>query len=227
MKREKEVPAGLIRYIKEARHEMEVEFEQPNLFCTVPVRMARMRIVTDADYKEEFRNVIVPAVDVYVTGKTARLREGYINRDAMSYFVAGTRKSFPFGHVYNGSGKLCLGTVFVPSAISERSVTLPLETLFLHNDRNLSHGGSSLYLSETEIEEIHTLLDSYGIKLSYLAQSIQKGVNVIAKDEIWNMSVDVAKQMALPRALEVMEQVYAVIFKPVSQISNDEKEVET
>lgn len=214
MKREKEMPAELLKYLHMLKIQKNNMFNSQNLFCTIPVRMARMKILKNREHDEAYCNVIVPAVDVYTTD-TARLKNGYLRRDSLSYYVAGTKKAFPFGHVYAGNGNLCLGTIFVPSGVPENSVTLPLETLFLHNDRNLSHGQASLYIKKEQSKMVSTLLKRHQIVLSELAQDVtmQTGeINIIKNDQIWKLSADVAEQKALPRALEIMEQVYGIIF---------------
>lgn len=214
MKREKEVPEGLLAYFERQKQEAERALNQLDIFCSFPVRAVKMSILTNNYEKEEFRMVIIPPVDVYTTNK-AFLKQGYLKRDALSYFIAGTRKVFPYGHVYAESGYICLGTIFVPSAVPERSAAMPLETLFLHNDRNLSHGNSHLYIERREAYDIKDLVKQYGIKLSTLSNVVinNPGNDIIKHDEIWNLSADVAAQKSLPEALNIMSEIYKIVFR--------------
>ena len=171
MKREKEVPAGLIAYLEHQKQEAEMRLSKLNLFCSFPIRVVKMRILMNDYSNDEFRMVAIPPVDVYTTNK-AFLKQGFLRKDALSYFVADTRKVFPYGHIYAESGYICLGTIFVPSAIPERSAAMPLETLFLHNDRNLSHGNSHLYIDQTEADDIKKIIKHFDIRLSGLSKVV-------------------------------------------------------
>lgn len=213
MKREKEVPAELLAYLEAHKLQNNKSFNKLEIFCSVPVRAVRMKILSGKyNNDESFRTVIIPPVDVYTTDK-AELKKGYLKRDALSFFIGGTHKVFPYGHIYAKSGYVCLGSIFVPSAIPERSVTMPLETLFLHNDRNLAHGESHLFITSKQEDAINKIMNDNKIKLSKLGLEVADGNDIIKNDEIWNLSADVAEQKLLPDALRIMEKVYEVIFK--------------
>ncbi len=212
MNRQKEVPAELLAYMERVKTQANNKvFNTLDIFCRVPVRAVRMRILRKDYEKEEFCTVIIPAVDVYTTGK-AELKKGFFKRDALSFFVSGTHKAFPYGHVYDGSGTICLGSIFVPSAVPERSVTMPLETLFLHNDRNLSHGNSHLVVTAETVKGIESIIGKYKINPSVITLDIEKGVDIIRNDELWNLSADVVEQKPLPEALRIMSAIFDVIF---------------
>lgn len=219
MKREKTVPAELLAYIKDNRHPEKKVFSNMDIFCQMPVRAVKMKILYDlwdnvAGNKECYRTVAIPAVDIYVSDNAA-LSEGHLKRDALSYFISGTHMAFPYGHVYKDSGCICLGSIFVPSAIPERSPAMPLETLFLHNDRNVSHGGAHLYISKEAAKAIGWIINMHGIALSGAARSVidYPGMDIIKNDEIWNLSADVVEQRPLPDALDIMQAIYDAIFK--------------
>lgn len=224
MKREKEIPAELLAYLKRSRETHDKVFNRLDMFCTTPVRAVRMKIL-NKDGGDSFCTVIIPPVDVYTTDE-AVLKKGYLKRDALSYFVANTRKVFPYGHIYTKSGYVCLGTIFVPSAVPERSATMPLETLFLHNDRNLSHGDSHLYISEDQAAEIDSVIRDNKIRLSEYGEMVitEPKRDIIARDEIWNLSADVTAQLPLPDALHVMSDIYNIVFK--DEMNNNLKESE-
>lgn len=212
MKRVKEVPQELLEYMERRHTSVKVQLNNLNIFCTFPVRAVRMKILRGNDGNEEFCTVIIPAVDIYATEKSL-LKKGFLKRDALSYFVAGTHKAFPYGHVYTDSGYVCLGSIFVPSAVPERSACMPLETLFLHNDRNLSHGNSHLHIDGKMEKDILTVISDNRINRSRLAWHVEEGRDIIKNDEIWNLAADVAEQKPLPEALAIMSSIYNIIFR--------------
>lgn len=212
MKRVKEVPQDLLDFMESRRQPTAAQFNKLNIFCTYPVRAVKMKILRFREDNEAFCTVIIPAVDVYVT-ENAMLKKGFLKRDAVSYFVSGTHKAFPYGHVYRDSGYVCLGNIFVPSAVPERSSAMPLETLFLHNDRNLSHGNSHLSIDDAMEKEIFKCMAENGIKCTRLSRKVESKNDIIANDEIWNLAADVAEQKPLPEALAIMSSVYGIVFR--------------
>ena len=211
MKREKEVPADLLAYLKKQEEMKQAALSKLDILCTMPVRAVKMKMLIDE----------VSAVDIYVSNNPI-LKEGFLRRDSISYFVAGTRLPFPYGHVYASSGYVCLGNIFVPSAVPIYSASMPIETLFLHNDRNLSHGGAHLTITEDMAKDIKDIIHKECITLSGMARHVKADRDIIAGDEIWNLSADVASQADLPRALDIMERIYAVMF--VKKEENEENE---
>lgn len=212
MKRKKEVPADLLAYLKKQDEMKKVALSKLYMLCTMPVRAVKMKMLIDeVSGNDKFRTAIIPAVDIYVSNNPI-LKEGFLRRDSISYFVAGTRLPFPYGHVYASSGYVCLGNIFVPSAVPIYSASMPIETLFLHNDRNLSHGGAHLAITEEMEKDIKSIIHKERITLSGMACRVKAKRNIIAGDEIWNLSADVASQADLPRALDIMERIYAVMF---------------
>lgn len=214
MKRENEVPAQLLKWL-EMRNSNEIEkgtFDNLNLFCTMPVRAVKMKILENND-REKFHTVIIPSIDIYIT-KKAFLKTGYFKKDALYFFISGTHMPFPYGHVYAHSGSICLGSIFVPSAVPERSLAMPLETLFLHNDRNLDHGGASLFIDKSQAKRIGVILEERHIRSGQKYVIVNKpSENIIANDEIWRLSADVAVQKPLPQALSIMADIYNIIFE--------------
>lgn len=230
MKRESEIPADLLAYLEHQKQMRQSRVMNTlDIFCAVPVRAAKMKMFKNKNKDtESFRMAIVPAVDVYTTNK-AVLAKGFLKRDALSFFISGTRKVFPYGHIYAESGYVCLGNIFVPSAVPMESPTMPLETLFLHNDRNLSHGNSHLFIDGGQAYDISIVMEDSGIRLSKLAKTVieEPGCDIIANDEIWSLSADVADQKPLPEALHIMSDVYGIVFgkeKPVGQEEEGKEE---
>lgn len=214
MKRVKEVPAQVIATIK-SEHEraMDSVLQQYKHFCTLPVRPARMRVLRVQEDTEELEQVIVPATAIYLK-PNGFLGKDYLNRDALTYTVAGNRIPFPFGHIYRSSGHVCLGNIFVPSKVSRFCPQQPLETLFLHNDRNLGHGNAFLSIGEPQVQKIRKILEDYQIPLSVDADhGLKAGQNLLIEDSIWLIGADVYKQAeTLQQALHCMEQIYQIVF---------------
>ncbi len=225
MKREKEIPGDLLKWLesKKQKNVSEKVLNKLTLFCSFPVKAVKMKVLSGTDEEEVFRTVIIPPVDVY-TSDSAVLKQGFFKRDALSYFISGTRRVFPYGHVYIDSGYICLGNIFVPSAVSERSAATPLETLFLHNDRNLNHGNSHLSIGQSQAENIGKIIEKTGVLLSELGQAVidYPGDDIIANDQIWILSADVAEQKSLPEALNIMSQIFDVIFMTEKEKEKDE-----
>lgn len=221
MKRENKIPDDLLAYLKEQREKKyrDYQFRELKIFCTLPVRAVKMKILKHekTSYGECFRTVIIPAVDVHTSSKHLFLKKGYLKCNVLTYFVSGTSKPFPYGHVYSSSGAICLGSIFVPSAIPERSPALPLETLFLHNDRNLNHGNSHLLIDADQEKEIKEIISRNGIKLSEIGEMVQAHTDLIKNDEIWNLSADVAEQKPLPEALAIMSEIYDIMFEKTGE----------
>ena len=180
--------------------------------CTLPVRVAKMNILRGE--KTNMEMVIVPATDIYASPEAFFDGGQFLDRNGMSYFIADTLKAFPLGHVYTGSGHICLGNIFVPAKVPIHSPQEPLETLFLHNDRRLSHGGASLILDGTTIQSIKMLLLMNGVDLcEEILQELKSGRELLSDDLIWKISVEVQQQKPLLDALNLMSQVYDLIFR--------------
>ena len=228
LKREKEVPKDLLTYLEqEQRRVQAASFDGLHHFVSYPEREVKMKIVrnTPEGFQDGFYSVIIPAVDVFTRGKSPLLRPGFLKRDALSFFVNGTKEAFPFGHVYRSSGSICLGSLFVPSAVPEYAPAMPLETLFLSNDRNLNHGDGHLSVNETEARAVVQLLSDAGVRLSQ-GFFMEEKKNLLKNDVIWNLSADVAEQKPLPGALAVMASVYAIIFKTAKETVQEQEEKE-
>lgn len=221
MKRYSEVPQSLLESIlreqKERQRDSQTILQQYKHYCTLPVRPARMKLLRVKEGREDMEQTIIPATSVYL-GKKPFLDPDHLNRDAITYTVAGTKEPFPYGHIYQGSGHICLGSIFVPSKVSRFTPQQPLETLFLHNDRNLSHGGARLFLDQKQVWQVQLLLRDARINLSVDAdESLKAENNMLKTDGIWLIGADVYQQMELRNALRLMEKIYQVIFQQKGQ----------
>ena len=184
---------------------------QVTKFCTTPVRSVKMALYRDGRHQMEM--VIIPAVDIYVKERTFFNDGQFLSREGILYYVADTKKAFPLAHVYKDSGHLCLGNIFVPSKVPLHSPQQPLETLFLHNDRVLSHGGASLQLEHDVKQQILAILLFNNIELSDSTLDEFKTLKeLLAEDTIWKLSAEVYQQKDLLNALSIMTQIYNIIF---------------
>ena len=214
MKRLDHVPEQVLEKIK-TDHERAVEciLEKYQLYESLPVRPVRMRMFRSSTGTDFLAQTIVPATSIYLS-KHAFFDEEHIDRNAITYTVSGTKKPFPYGHIYAASGHVCLGSIFVPSKISRYSPQQPLETLFLHNDRNLGHGNAKLFLTEAQLKKIAECLEDNGVQMSKDAgDSLRPCHNVLQDDGIWLLGADVYSQKEdLQEAVRIMETVYSIIF---------------
>lgn len=184
--------------------------EKYDQYCTLPIRLSKMRIQRGdhSDLEETF----VPATTIYIKPK-GFLDENHIDRDALTYAITNTRKPFPYGHVYAGSGHVCLGNIFVPSKVPRYSPQQPLETLFLHNDRNVSHGGASLMIGTEALEEIDDILKRNGIQLEKeTREAVKKGINLVATDGLWLLGADVYRKALFSEGKRIMTKIYGILF---------------
>ena len=215
LKRINEVPLDLLQYLdRKQQVKKAASFEELAPFASYPVREVKMKILRNDT--ETFCPVVIPAVDVFTRGRDPVLRPGFLKRDSLAFFINGTKEAFPFGHVYRGSGSICLGSLFVPSAVPQYSPAMPLETLFLSNDRNLNHGCARLSIPEEKVREILNILSQAGVEPSAARFGLAPGRSLLKNDEIWNLSADVAEQKPLPDALSIMASVYRIVFAPKS-----------
>lgn len=180
-------------------------------YTSVPAHPCNMKL---KDFKD-LQMVIIPAVDIMLL-KRAVIDEEFFDRDGISYRISGTNRPFPFGHIYQGSGHLCLGSLFVPCKVHRLTPMFPLETLFVNNDRNVNHGNACLYLTSEQIMAIDELLP--GDKTSGLKPKI----NLIETDDLWILSAYIYQTYPLKQAISLMKAVYTITFEikqPVTQIS--------
>lgn len=213
MKRLSEVPVEVLKHI-ESEHEraLQTVFAGYVNFADFPVRPVKMKIYRESEGTESLEMTIIPPVSVKIQ-VGAFVEQNQIERDGISYSVTGSLTPFPYGHIYQGSGHVCLGDIFVPELISDHCPTQPLETLFLHNDRNLHHGGASLMLSEKQREQLLLLLLPIQEHLSIDARKIGKnGLNLLKEDTIWILGADLYRAFPIETALRWMKAVYQIMF---------------
>lgn len=214
MKKLNSVPKEALEAIQ-SEHERALYkiFQTNTYFCKLPVRVVKMNVRRQTTHQDNLEQVIVPETVIHVA-PDGFLDEDTIDRDKIRYSIAQTSYPFPFGHIYKDSGHVCLGNIFVPSRISKHTPQQPLETLFLHNDRNLSHGNARLVLSKTTIDDIYDILIANNIGVSLDTQlSLHPEQNIISDDGLWLLGSDVLNETNdMRKAITIMSRIYNCIF---------------
>lgn len=176
----------------------------------IPMHVANMRILTsDISEATAILPVIIPAMAIYLNESVAR--DGLIARDAIGYKIASNHAAFPLSHVFDDSGWLCLGNIFVPARVPLHSPQQPLETLFLHNDRNLAHGHPHLHLTrgtKTAIGQLIREACGYEVVLPFEVQT----TNWVAHDVLWRIGHYLLVNLPTPQAYRVMSTIFALVF---------------
>lgn len=216
MKKYDDVPEYVMEQIKKtnlSRAALALQEMNNEKLVTLPVRPVKMAILHLEMKKPVMDMTIIPATDIYVK-KHSSFDDQYLDRNGLVYYVANTAYAFPLAHVFKDSGHICLGNIFVPSKVPIYSPQQPLETLFLHNDRNLSHGRASLVLSEKKISQIRLILRINGIQLSLETDTeFQAGCELLNYDTIWKLSSEVLKQKDIIPGVSLMTQIFKTIWE--------------
>lgn len=213
MKRQTIVPQALISQIQ-SEHQKALAAMSSGLplITSIPLREVKMRILRPGK-PSSLESVIIPGIHIY-TRKNQLVTNDQIASNDMIYMLANTGQPFPLAHIFSSSGGVCLGNIFVPSMISIYTPQQPFDTLLLHNDRHVAHGGANLKLKRETVTKVFDYLKMVNIRVSSHAQSTFKdGTNLIANDGIWILSADVlASCDSLALALGIMDDIYRIIF---------------
>ena len=126
-----------------------------------------------------------------------------------------TGRPFPYGHIFSSSGYVCLGSIFVPSTVSVHNPQQPLETLFLHNDRNTGHGGASITVTEKIIEDVKESLTYHDIEFTNdVERTFVSKTNILKNDALWILSADVVRQIPdMLVATDIMDHIFRIVFR--------------
>lgn len=219
MRRVAEIPKTVLQTIEQNQRNQVLKVgREYNHYCDLPIRPVKMRIKDIDSDETKLRTTIVPATTIYIA-PDGFIDKDTLDRNAITYAVTKTNKPFPYGHIYRGSGHVCLGNIFVPSKISKYNPQQPLETLFLHNDRNLNHGDSYLFLDVSQMANIKYVLVSRKIEITanILFALTDSAANMIKEDQIWILAAEIYNQKPIMEALQIMAEIYDIIFtNPVS-----------
>lgn len=136
-----------------------------NMIAQIPMHRANMRILFAGHSQAQIATTIIPPIRVYMTRNgivddPKHEQQKLINHSTLVYRIAYNNNAIPLAHVYNESGYLCLGSIFVPSLIPYYSPLQPLETLFLANDRNMNHGHPQLTVTLPVVDQAHQIIST-------------------------------------------------------------------
>lgn len=213
MKRLDYVPQEVLDMIKTEHEKALDELFQDHRIYRLPMRIANMRVLRDVGDNDKIEPVILPPTLVSVPKKNF-LPDGMMYSNDIRYIIENTTYPFPLAHIYKDSGYVCLGNIFVPSKISRFNPSQPLETLLLHNDRNLLHGGAYLSISKTAVQNIYGILTNAKIPItSNIKAHLNEYENLIQHDTLWVLSADVlAHATNIIEAYWLMTTIYTYIF---------------
>lgn len=179
-----------------------------NHFLNIPTHVVKMKILTETDTNSaSIKKVIIPAINIYI--RRSSIRDDFVFKNNIGYLVELNNQPFPLAHVFSSTGLVCLGDIFVPNEISIYNLQVPLETLFLYNDRYLPHGEPEfLFNKKKTIPKIIDYLKENQIDFNY---------NLLNKDWLkydilWQLSNFVYEKLDYEQAIEVMEDIFKMVF---------------
>lgn len=175
----------------------------------IPMHTANMRML-DTDESgsgTSIRRTIIP--EVLINVNPTSIQDGMISRHGLYYTLAQNNRAFPIAHVYSGGGSLCLGNIFVPAFIPKYSPQQPLETLFLHNDRHVSHGNPQLPVSAAKrraiIDIVYSLTNSFPIDIHH--------DEWVKKDTLWRIGEYMLNHYPKEHAFKIMNDIFIILFE--------------
>jgi hypothetical protein len=163
----------------------------------VGMHTANMKILN------KVRKTIVPPIRVYVSEITDK---GVVSSN-IEYRIQYNHATVPLGHVYGGSGYLCLGNIPVPAFVSPYNLMLPLETLFLYNDQNVNHGNASLKLSPKQDSNVRELARRYGLQVN------TDNTNYIPYDTLWDLGAQLLELYEKSEVFKIADQLFNIVFE--------------
>lgn len=175
----------------------------------IPMHTANMRMLdTDEPGSEtSIRRTVIP--EVLITINPTAVQDDMISRYGLYYTLAQNKQAFPIAHVYSGGGSLCLGSIFVPAFIPKYSPQQPLETLFLHNDRHVSHGNPQLPVSDEQrraiIEIVYSLNKVFPIDVHH--------DEWVKKDTLWRIGEYMLNHYTKEQAFKIMNDIFIILFE--------------
>lgn len=220
LKLQEKVPKIVYHAIDNARYAAMMDiFKNRKPIAVLPMHTSNMQIEYLSSGKAEIKPTIIPPLNIFVDP------HGIVNntilRQYLSYRIQYNNNPVPLSHVFNGSGHLCLGDIFVPEAIPYHSPQQPLETLFLANDRNMAHGDPILYVSnetKNKIAEILVRCKGQSAELNTyiddLITLLQNEKNWCEHDVLWqigNVLLSIFKHDK-NQAFKTANDIYSLIF---------------
>lgn len=193
-----------------------------DLSTIIPMHTANMNIYQEFSNEPQIRPTIIPELAIYIDKNG--IKDDQLSRNSITYRIAYNNAPIPLSHVYNDSGSLCLGNIFVPAFVSIHSPQLPLETLFLHNDRNMNHGNPKLPVS-CELERkikitLDRMMQEYNGRPFPFPLRIEDSVNWVQYDILWQIGSEMLKSFPKKKAFENMDVIFKMIFPPTDAYKN-------
>lgn len=208
MKKTKEATPELLEAIKSVHEKaLSALLHDKSIAQIIPIHTAMMNVLLPNGETDTVQTII-PEMAIY----TKTNSKTTVARDAIEYRITYNNAPFPLAHVYGNSGFLCLGSVYVPPVVPIHSPQLPLETLFLYNDRVLGHGNPKIPLSSDQKKDVYDYLKREFPAFSSADVDL-KVVNWVAHDTLWRLGHYVLEHANdTDKAYEIMEQVFKLVF---------------
>lgn len=188
----------------------------------LPARIVQMRILRPYQDRSSIETVVVPPVHAYIA-RDRVVENVLLTTAAIRYVLPYTGRPFPYGHIFSSSGYVCLGSIFVPSVVSIYNPQQPLETLFLHNDRNTGHGGASIKVNEQIIDDVKELLAYHNIGFTKdVEHTFASKQNILKNDALWILSADIVRQTPdMLVATDIMDHIFRIVFRASEKKKGD------
>lgn len=184
----------------------------------IPIHTAKMKMKQYGTGDDVIVPTIIPPMHIYYDPSlisTSKDGTAYINKGGIGYRIAYGGEPIPLAHVYNSSGYLCLGNIFVPSQIPLHCPMQPLETLFLHNDRVLSHGNPKLPLTPKQKREVHDILTTE-FPRTHLPFNVQTS-NWLRTDMLWVIGAYLLDNLSVVDAYKIMDAIFKIVFSSTKE----------
>lgn len=169
--------------------------------------------------KTEVRTTLLPPLSICLQagGKT---KTGDLYTNKLLYFIRGTRTTLPMAHIYQASGHLCIGSLFLPKTVSPHHPMLPVEVLARNNDRNVSHGNACVRIDEGQKWELLCALPAKDDR-ELAGAWLWVGDNLIQTDGLYNYFATLYeywKGVGEPHhAIREAGRLYTEVLFPVSK----------
>lgn len=177
-------------------------FHSDEILTVLPQRIVKMKVL----HQKKYRQVIVPETHIKVCNQEKNKKTYFIG--GLSYHL-NNGKAFPLAHIYSQSGLLCLGSLFVPRVISAHQLSASIDTLFLHNDRNIRHGNPSLVVNNGKRQQIIDVLQDNAL---HWDDNSLKYEDWIEYDTIWNLTADILEQKEKIEAMGIVNKIFSILF---------------
>lgn len=182
--------------------------------AVLPSHTANMRVEIGDSGNDHIVPIIVPAINIYIDPQG--YLDGKIDQSSIGYRLHEGNKPFPLAHVFSDSGYLCLGTIFVPQLVPYHSPQQPLETLFLANDRNMSHGHPVLRVTKAQANAVIDLMrhaNREAVLDPQLVNLIRTESNWAVHDVLWQVTnwllVNACDKQ---HAMTTAQQIFKMLF---------------